>query len=53
MSLPFLEWALYSLSYTVEVVIKLMIILKWTEKNLASRRKIEVSPNDAPVMGIN
>ena len=33
--------------------IELIIILKWTGKNLGSRHKKEVLPNDALVMGIN
>ena len=36
----------------MDVVIKMIIVLKWTETNLASRRKIEVLPNDALVMGL-
>ena len=53
MRLPFLEWAFNSLSNTVDDVIELIIILEWKEKNLASRRKIEVLPNDGMVMGLN
>ena len=51
MGLSFLEWAFNCHSSTVDVVIKIIIILKWTETNLASRRKIEVLANDALVMG--
>ena len=53
MRLPFSEWAFNSRSNTVDVVIELIIILEWKEKNLASRRKIEVLPNDGMVMGLN
>ena len=53
MRLPFLESAFNSRSNTINVVIELIIILKWTEKKLTSRRKIEVLPNDALVMEIN
>ena len=53
MSLPFLECAFNSRSNTVDVVTTLIVILKWTEKNLSSRRKIEVLLNDALVIGIN
>ena len=49
----FLEWACNSRSNTVDVVIKYIIILEWKEKNLASRREIEVFPNDGMVMGLN
>ena len=52
-SLPLLECAFDSRSNTVDVVTDLITILKWTEKNLASRRKIEVLPNDALVIGWN
>ena len=53
MRLPFLEWAFNSRSNTVDFVIELIINLEWKEKNLASRRKIEVLPNDGMVMGLN
>ena len=53
MGLSFLEWAFNSHSSTVDVVIKMIINLKWTETNLASKRKIEVLANDALVMGLN
>ena len=53
MRLPFLEWAFNFLSNTIDVVIELIIILEWKEKNLASRRKIAVLPNDGMVMGLN
>ena len=49
----FLEWAFHSLSNTVDVVIDLIIILEWKEKNMASRRNIEILPNDGMVMGLN
>ena len=51
MRLLFLGWALNSRSNTFDVVIELIIILEWKEKNLASRRKI--LPNDGMVMGLN
>ena len=50
MRLPFLEWAFNSRRNTVDVVTELITILKWTEKNLLSGRKIEVLPNDAMVI---
>ena len=53
MRLPLLEWAFNSRNNTVDIVIELIIILKWTEKNLANRGKIRVLPNDALVMGWN
>ena len=53
MRLPLLEWAFNSPNNTVDIVIELIIILKGTEKNLASRRKIRVLPNDALVTGWN
>ena len=53
MRLPLLEWVFNSRNNTVDIVIELIIILKRTEKNLASRRKIRVLPNDALVMGWN
>ena len=53
MRLAIEEWAFNSSSNTVDVVTELIIFLKWTEKKLASRRKIEVLPNDALVMEIN
>ena len=53
MRLPLLEWAFNFRNNTVDIVIELIIILKWTEKNLASRDKIRVLPNDALVMGWN
>ena len=44
-NLPLLECAFDSRSDTDDVVTELITILKRTEKNLASRRKIEVLPN--------
>ena len=49
----FLEWAFNSRGNTVDVVIKLIIIIEWTGINVASEHKIEVLPNDALVMGKN
>ena len=39
--------------FPVDGVIELIIILIWTEKNLANRRKIKVLSNDALVIGLN
>ena len=52
LGLSFLEWAFNFRNNTVDIVIELILILKSTEKNLASRRKIEVLSNDALVMGM-
>ena len=53
MHLPLKEWASNIRSNTVVVVIEWTIILEWTERNLASRRKIKLLPNDALAMLIN
>ena len=49
--IPLLESAFDSRSNTFDIVTELITILIWTEKNLLSRRKIEVLPNDAMVIG--
>ena len=51
--IPLLESAFDSRSNTFDIVTELITILIWTEKNLLSRRKIEVLPNDAMVIGWN
>ena len=51
--IPLFECAFDSRSNTFDVVAEMITILKWTEKKLANRRKIEVLPNDALVMGMN
>ena len=47
MRLPFLEWALNFRNNTVDIVIELIFILDWIDKNLESRHEMEEMPGDS------
>ena len=47
MPLLFLEWAFNSRNNTVNIVIELILILDWINKNLESRKKKEGVIGDA------
>ena len=47
MCLLFLEWAFNSRNNTVDIVIELILILDWINKNLQSRQEMEEIPGDA------
>ena len=47
MRLPYLEWAFNSRNNTVNIVIELIFILDWIDKNLESRLEMEEMPGDS------
>ena len=47
MRLLFLEWAFNSRNNTVNIVIELIFILDWINKNLESIHEMEEIPGDA------
>ena len=47
MRLPYLEWAFNSRNNTVDIVIELIFILDWRDKNLESWLEMEAMPGDA------
>ena len=47
MRLLLLEWAINSRINTVDIVIELIFILVWIDKNLESRHEMEEIPGDA------
>ena len=47
MRLLLLEWAINSRINTVDIVIELIFILVWIDKNLESRHGMEEIPGDA------
>ena len=47
MRLLLLEWAINSRNNTVDIVIELIFILVWIDKNLESRHEMKEIPGDA------
>ena len=47
MRLPFLKWAFNSGNNTVDIVIELIFILDWLDKNIESMDEMEEMPGDA------
>ena len=47
MRLPFPKWAFNSGNNTVDIVIELIFILDWLDKNLESIHEMEEMPGDA------
>ena len=47
MRLLLLEWAINPRNNTADIVIKLIFILVWIDKNLESRHEMEEIPGDA------
>ena len=47
MRLPFLKWAFDSRNNTVNIVIELIFLLDWINKDLESRQEMEEMTGDA------
>ena len=47
MRLPFLKWAFNSRNNAVNIVIELIFVLDWIDKNLESRHEMGEMPGDS------
>ena len=47
MRLTFSKWAFSFINNTNDILIELIIILDWVEKNLKSKHEMDDMPNDA------
>ena len=47
MRLAFVKWAFNPRNNTVDIVIELIFILDWIDKNLESRHEMEEMPGDS------